>query len=71
MQVKVSYKLNEIMFARKISFRQLEINSGVSKSMLNDIANGKTNPRLSTVCKVAAALKVDIGDIVTYEVIER
>jgi len=50
----------EIRTANRISLRQLSDLSGVGKTTINDIENGKKSPTLDTLCKIAQALKVDV-----------
>lgn len=38
--------------------------SGISKSMLSQIERGQTNPTLATVWALAAALKVDVSELI-------
>lgn len=55
--------LSQIMNERNISFRQLEIMTGISKSNLANIANEEISPRLDTLEMLAAALKCRITDL--------
>ena len=38
--------------------------SGVSKSMLSQVERGQTNPTLATVWALAAAMKVDVSELI-------
>jgi transcriptional regulator with XRE-family HTH domain len=49
---------------RRLSLDQLSARSGVSKGMLVQIERGATNPSISTLCKVGAALGASIADLV-------
>lgn len=69
MEVKIDYKLNQIMYERNISFRQLERMSGVSSSQLNDIANNKKDTTVATICKIAAALKIKPEELYSYKIL--
>lgn len=51
-------------YDRDISLRQLEELTGISKSTLNNIENGKTDPTIGQLEKIAIALEVKIRDIV-------
>lgn len=55
--------LNEILYKKKLSFRQAEIMTGISKSSLSDIANERTDPKLSTLEQIAKGLNVKISDL--------
>ena len=41
--------------------------SGVSKTQINHILTGKSNPRQSTIEKIAAALDTTAADLITTE----
>ena len=60
---KIESNLDKIMYDRGISYRQLERMSGVSKSMLNAIANGERIPSLETAFDIADALNVTINEL--------
>ena len=49
---------------RRLSLDQLSARSGVSKGMLVQIENGKSNPSIGTLCKIAAALGASVADLV-------
>lgn len=48
---------------KNISLEELSKRSGVSKSMLSQIEQGKTNPTVITVWKIASALDVQLEEI--------
>ena len=54
--------LAEIMYKRNLSVRQVEQMTGVPKSTINDIMNGKS-PRLSTLEQLAKGLNVRMTDL--------
>lgn len=54
--------LGKIMYDRNLSVRQVEQMTGVPKSTINDIMNGKS-PRLSTLEQLAKGLNVTISDL--------
>lgn len=55
--------LSEIMYNRNISVRQLSIMSGISKSTINNIMNGKYSPTMDNMELLAKALKMRITDL--------
>lgn len=55
--------LDKIMYNRNISIRQLSIMSGISKSTINNIMNGKYSPTMNNMELLAIALKVRISDL--------
>lgn len=55
--------LDEVMYQRNISIRQLQILSGVPRSSIEDIMSGRSMPRMDTMEKLAKALKCRISDL--------
>ena len=55
--------LDKVMYEKNVSVRQLEIMSGVPRSTINDIMNGRTSPRLDTLEKLARALNCRITEL--------
>lgn len=58
--------LNEYRTKLNLSLNQLSKLSKVSKAHLSDIENGKVNPTIEIVCKIAHALNVTLNDLVKY-----
>ena len=54
--------LSKIMSERNLSVRQVEQMTGIPKSTISDIMNGKS-PRLDTLEQLAIGLKVKITDL--------
>ncbi len=48
---------------KHVSLRELEKLTGISKSTLNSIDNGKTSPTVNQIEKIAIALGVRISDL--------
>lgn len=67
MNIKITYHLQQIMFERDISERELSKISGVSKTTINNISNGRKHPNGETLCMLAAALRVPVGDLISYK----
>jgi transcriptional regulator with XRE-family HTH domain len=55
--------LDKIMYDKNLSIRQVSIMTGVPKSTINDIAVGKTMPRIDTLETIAKGLKIRISDL--------
>lgn len=55
--------LNEIMYKKGLTVRQLSIMTGIPKSTIEDIALGRSSPRMDTLEQLAAGLKVRISDL--------
>lgn len=60
-------KLLEIMDEKNITYRDLFVRSGIAVSTLNYIANGKTDPKQSTMIAIAKALDMEVIDIFDLE----
>ena len=50
--------------AKQLSFDELAARSSVSKGMLVQIEQGRANPSIATLCRVAAALRVSVADLI-------
>lgn len=61
--MEIRYMLKEMMEKKKLSYRKLELLSGVSKSELQKIAQNEVHPLLITMVRIADALEVDIEDL--------
>ena len=59
--------IGEILYKRKISYRQLSIMTGIKKSTIFNICNGIYSPRIDELEKIAKALKVHITDLFESE----
>ncbi|MDR1629616.1 MAG: helix-turn-helix domain-containing protein [Oscillospiraceae bacterium] len=55
----VRYFIYDHRVRKKLSLRELEKLSGVSKSQTNAIENGKNHPSVYTLCLLAKTSKVD------------
>jgi len=61
---RIAHSLNQVRGARGLTFDQLARKSGVSKGMLVQIEQGRTNPSVATLCRIANALGVTISRFV-------
>lgn len=57
----MTYKVWQIRTAKGYSLRELEEISGVSKTTINNIENGKANPTIETLLLLAKALNVELS----------
>lgn len=55
--------LGNIIYEKNLTHRQVEILTGVPRSTLSDIISGRTSPRMDTMERLAAGLKVHISDL--------
>ncbi len=63
----MTVKTWEARTAKGITLKQLEELSGISKTALNNIENGKTSPTLHQLEAIAKALDVRITDLFDSE----
>lgn len=61
---KLGKNLKKIRTGKGISQGDIVRTLGVSRSFVSNIENGKTNPTLATISKLAKALGVSIKDLV-------
>lgn len=55
--------LQAIMYEKKITYRQLERLTGISKSALHKIANFEQSPTQEVMISIAKGLKMKVTDI--------
>lgn len=55
--------LDEIMYKKNLTIRQVSIMTGIPKSTVADIVYGRTIPRMDTMERLAIGLKVRISDL--------
>lgn len=55
--------LGEIMYERNLTIRQVSILTGLPKSTISDIVSDRTSPRMETMERLAAGLKIHIADL--------
>lgn len=67
MNVEIVYKLYEWRVKRNMSSRDLAKASGVSKSTINNIENGRYDPTVKTLCLLAGALKTTPEKLFLYK----
>jgi Predicted transcriptional regulators len=68
MKVTIDYKVYEARSLNHLSVRELSKKSGVSKTMINDIENNKTNPTLLVICQLAACMNMKPEDLYSYSI---
>lgn len=55
--------LDEIMYKRNLTIRQVSILTGIPKSTIADIISGKSIPRMDIMEQIAKGLKMRISDL--------
>ena len=59
--------VGEILFKRNISYAKLAMMTGIPKSTIADICNGRSMPRINTLEIIAKVLKLRITDLFDSE----
>lgn len=60
---KLGKNLKRIRTAKGISQGEISRKLEVDKSFVSNIENGKTNPTLATITKIAKAIGVSVGEL--------
>lgn len=60
---RLGENLKRIRTAKNISQGEISRILGVDKSFVSNIENGKTNPTLATIAKIAKAVGVSVGEL--------
>lgn len=55
--------LDKVMYNKNLTIRQVTLLTGVPRSTVSDILAGRTVPRIDTMERLAAGLKVSINDL--------
>ena len=61
-------RLKEICERKGITRIQIEDATGLKKGYLSDLFNGKSNPTVETLQKIADALKVEVWELFTSSI---
>lgn len=64
---KFAIKLKEIRKAKKVSQGDLSLEADCAKSYIGMLENGKRVPTLTTIAKLAKALKVHVKEFFDFE----
>lgn len=64
---RIGDRIKAIRIAKGMDQKQLADMVGISKSSISEWENCKRAPRMSTLRKIAAALGVDVWDIIGYD----
>lgn len=64
----IARRIAQLRKGQHLSFDALAVRSGISKGMLVAIEQGAANPSISTLCKLAATLRVSLTDLLTGDV---
>lgn len=67
LNILIGQRLNRLRKDKNLSLEELSLQTGVSKAMLSQIENGKSNPTVSTLWKISTALKVSFSFFIEGE----
>ncbi|MHA4990548.1 helix-turn-helix domain-containing protein [Cetobacterium somerae] len=67
LNILIGQRLNRLRKEKNLSLEELSLQTGVSKAMLSQIENGKSNPTVSTLWKISTALKVSFSFFIDGE----
>lgn len=67
LNILIGQRLNKLRKEKNLNLEELSIKTGVSKAMLSQIENGKSNPTVSTLWKISTALKVSFSFFIEGE----
>ena len=62
-EYRIEYHLYDLRTRKNLTDRELSKLSGVSKTQINQIEDGKVNPTIRTLCSLSLALGVPPGDL--------
>lgn len=60
---KLGQNLKRIRIEKGISQNKIARTLGIDRAFISNIENGKTNPTLSTIAKIAKAIGVSVGEL--------
>ena len=63
----IARRLGQLRRARQQSFDELALRTGVSKGMLVQIEQGRANPSIGTLCRLAAGFGVSVVELLSEE----
>ncbi|MBM6630213.1 helix-turn-helix domain-containing protein [Mammaliicoccus vitulinus] len=61
----VAHNLSQYRTSQQLSLSTVSKRTGVSKTMLNQIENGQSNPTITTLWKIANGLHLPISDLIS------
>jgi DNA-binding XRE family transcriptional regulator len=61
--VQLGLKIRQARIKNKVSQQKLAEDSGLDLTTINEIENGKRNPRLFTLIKIASILKINMKEL--------
>ena len=67
MNEAIARRVAALRKSSKLTFDELAARSDISKGMLVQIEQGRANPSISTLCKLAAGLRVSVADLVNVD----
>lgn len=63
---KLGAKIKQLREAKGIDQKSFAFDAGIGRTQLHMIENGKTNPRLLTLMKIASGLEVSVSELLGF-----
>lgn len=63
LNLQLGMRIKYLRESRKLSQEDLALNCGINKNYLSDIENGRRNPTLLVLNKLAKGLKIDLSTL--------
>ena len=63
-----SNRLKELKDKKGLSWEALIYSAGLTKGVITDLKNAKVDPKLSTICKLAAALEMTPSQLLDFDI---
>jgi len=67
-KVIIGKQIQKIRLQNSLTRKELSLLSSIHYTSIMNIENGKTNPKLDTLLKLAKYLQVHIKDLLSYEI---
>lgn len=64
LQEAIAKRISGLRKARRLSFDQLSARCGVSKGLLVQAEQGRANPSIATLCRIASGLGVSVAELI-------
>ena len=58
----IQYRIKELCYERAITQQKLSYSSSINQSTLSDIMNGKVNPKIYTISRIATAFGMNLHE---------
>lgn len=63
-KIELGYRIRYLRKLRKMSIEDLALECDINKNYLCDLENGRRNPTLVVLCKIASGLNITLEELV-------